>query len=89
MKDLGEVMKQEASPYNTVAQPPHEPKKIYPSVNLPLKVMDKSDLELGAEVTLTLKGKITRLEKSKWSQDVTIEVHSGEGKSGGDDSAEE
>ena len=52
-------------------------KKIYPSVSLPLSVLGDKNIDLDEEVTITLKGKVTRVEKSKWAKDFSFEAKEG------------
>lgn len=60
----------------------------YPSITLPLKILSDAESDFLDEVTVVLKGKITRVEKSKWSQDFTLECHMGEVKTTSDDEDE-
>lgn len=52
-------------------------KKHYPSVTLPYKLIDK-DCEVGEEVTLVLKGKINRIERSDYAENFSVELTDGE-----------
>ncbi len=76
MKSLGIKMKSEGDLYPSMTGSP-ENKVRYPSVSLPLSLLDK-DMDLGEEVTLTLKGKITRVEKSKWAEEFSVDLTEGE-----------
>lgn len=60
----------------------------YPSVTLPYKLLGK-DCELGEEVTMILKGKISRIEKSKYAEDFSVDLTDGELKESGDVKKEE
>jgi len=49
----------------------------YPTVTLPIKILDKVDVELGDEFTIILKGKVERIEKSKFYNEVSFSVTEG------------
>lgn len=74
MKNLG--TKDEM--YPTVVENKEEPEIRYPSVTLPLSLLEDNNVELGDKVTLTLKGKVERIEKSKYSKDFSVELKEGE-----------
>lgn len=74
MKDLGRT---EAEMYPSMEVDKKKNRKVYPTINLPISLLPK-DADLDDEITIKLKGKITRIEKSKWSKDFTIEVKEGE-----------
>lgn len=73
MQDLGEKSKSTMYPSSVEKDKVH-----YPGVTLPLKLLNGKNVDLGDEITLTLKGKITRVEKSEWSNDFSVELRSGE-----------
>lgn len=88
MKDLGKSA--EADIYPSVPDGKGDKQeKYYPSITLPLDLIDKNELELGQEVTLTLKGKVTRTEQSKYCREFSVELRQGECiQSDSDDSSE-
>jgi len=75
MENLG---KKEPQLYDNPASPKEKERIRYPSISLPISIVKNEGADLETEVTLTLKGKISALEKNEWRQEVTIEVHEGE-----------
>lgn len=75
MKDLGTKEKQL---YESMAASPKMEKVRYPSVDLPISIIDGKNVDVDDTVTITLKGVVTGLEKSKWRKTVTIELKEGE-----------
>jgi len=73
MKNLGKKNKMYPSTVESEVD-----KVRYPSVCLPLSMLDSSDLELGQEVELRFKGKVERVEKSDYSEDFSVELTEGE-----------
>ena len=67
MKDLGRT---EAEMYPTMesVDPKKSKKKVYPSVNLPIFLLP-AGTDIGSEITVTIKGKINRIEKSEYSNE--------------------
>ncbi len=54
-----------------------KPPKRYPSVTLPISMLDGKAIDLDDDIEVRLKGKISRVEKSKYSEDFTIELKTG------------
>lgn len=52
--------------------------KRYPNVTLPLHLLGDKDVNLNDEVTVTLKGKVTRVEKSEYDEDFCVRATLGE-----------
>ena len=74
MKDLGRT---DAEMYPSMTKEKSKTKKYYPKITLPISLLpDKADLN--TDVTVKLKGKITRIEKSEYSKDFTLEIKEGE-----------
>lgn len=64
--------------YPTMAESKDKVEEInYPTVTLPNKLLGKDD-DIGSEVVVKVKGKITRIEKSKHYNEFTIEATEGE-----------
>lgn len=64
MKKLG---KKETDMYPTMSEKEAKNKIVYPSASLPLSLLDK-DADLGDEVTITIKAKITGMQNTKWNK---------------------
>ena len=75
MKDLGEKLKD--TMYDSLSMPNSE-KVRYPEISLPLSVIEGLNLKVNDEVTVSLKGRISGMEDTKWSKRVTIEATQGE-----------
>ena len=76
MQDVGEEIKREEM-YPTMEKPGKKEIR-YPSFDLPLKVVKGMDIEVDDEVTITVKGRISGLQDTKWTKAVTIEAHQAE-----------
>jgi len=74
MKDLGK--KRTDVMYPTMAN--QENKIDYPSMDLPLSVIEGLNLKLDDEVEVRLVGKISGLQDTKWIKCVSIEAKEGE-----------
>ena len=74
MKNLG---KKQESMYPTAVESGKN-KVLYPAITLPLDLISDAGVDFNDEITLTIKGKITRVEKSKWAKDFSIEAREGE-----------
>ena len=51
---------------------------IYPHLSLPLDVVEGMGLDLEDKVSITLKGRVTGLEKTKYNKSVEFELDQGE-----------
>ena len=71
MKDLGRT---EAEMYPSMVDAGNtKKKKHYPKIELPIDLLpDNADLD--TEITVKIKGKITRIEKSEYSKDFTVKA---------------
>ena len=74
MKNLG---KKEVDMYPTMESSEDKKKIHYPSMSLPINMLPE-DAELGTEVSVKLKGKITRIEKSEYNSDFQFDAIEGE-----------
>jgi len=75
LKDLG---REEKEFYDGPEIAKGEPRINYPEISLPLDLVKDMDLNVGDEVTITVKGKISGLEDTKCNKSVTIEGKEGE-----------
>jgi len=78
MKDLAFKQSDSDVMYPTsVGKGKKQPKR-YPHLTLPISVLDKKSVDIGDEVTMVIKGKVSRLEKSKYAEEFSIDLSSGE-----------
>ena len=76
MIDLGKVEKNDVL-YPSMAEK-GKSKKYYPTVTLPLKLLGKKEVDLNDEITITLKGKVTRVEKSEHYNEFSLKATEGD-----------
>lgn len=74
MKDLG-IKENKIYDHPTSAQ---TPKVHYPSFDLPLDIIKGLELEVDDEVNVTISGRISGMQDTKWTKCVTIEAKEGE-----------
>ena len=82
MKDLGKTEKQL---YDNPTSPGEQKtnKKIYPEIHLPLEVVDGMNLKVDDNVTFTCKGRVSGMEDTRYTKQVSIEAQEGEVKKAG------
>ena len=77
LKDLGEKQLKDIYDGPTTVKR-GEPKVTYQEISLPLKLVEKMGLNVDDTVTLTLKGRLSGLEDTRWSKRVSFEIKKGE-----------
>lgn len=75
MKDLG-VKQKEFYGGDEINKSPD--KIVYREIDLPLALVEGMDASVDDEVTVTIKGRISGLQDTKFAQTVTIEAKQGE-----------
>lgn len=74
MQNLGRT---EAELYPSMTEDKSSKKIHYPGINLPISMLPEN-ADLGGEISVTLKGKITRIEKSEYANEFSIDAMEGE-----------
>ncbi|TSA28582.1 hypothetical protein D4R71_00320 [bacterium] len=82
MKDLGRTEKQL---YDSPATPETQRKNkiIYPSISFPLSFIEGTNLKVGDNVDIHIRGRMSGMQDTKWSKSVDFEAKEGEVKKSG------
>ena len=70
MKNLG---KKGTEMYPSMVEEPSKNKIVYPGGSLPISLLSKEN-DLGSEVTITIKAKITGMQKTKYNKNFDYEA---------------
>ena len=69
MKDLGKKQKE------LYGSPSEEKNKIvYPDIDMPLSVIEGMNLKVDDDVSIHIKGRVSGMQDTKWTQRVTFEA---------------
>jgi len=82
MKDLGTKSKEL---YDSPSTAENKNKVVYPEIDFPLSFVKGMELEVGDNVDIHIKGRVSGLQDTKWSQRATFEAKQGEVKKLGKD----
>ena len=81
MKDLGQKQK---DLYDGPASPESQKNKVvYPEIDFPLSFIEGMKLEVDDDVDIHIKGRVSGMQDTKWTQRVSFEAKEGEVKKSG------
>jgi hypothetical protein len=81
MKDLGQKAKEL---YDSPASPESQKNRIiYPEIRFPLSFTEGMNLKVDDDVVIRIKGRVSGMQDTKWTKEISFEAKEGEVKKAG------